>query len=142
MELRTVPDRRLLMELFGDKAREPNVAQITRKESVTVAIPFKELEPRPRCSYRCPDGRQCESPTADDKWKHCDRHFRWTNLYPTALPFPQDGLSLQEMLGYAVIMLIDKQIDAEQAHAIADLGRIMEKNLARCQNELDAMGRR
>lgn len=143
MELRTVPDRELLRELFGDKtAPQQDVAQITRKESVTIAIPFKDLEPRKRCNHQYADGRHCDMPTMDETHDRCERHWRWWNLYPTALPCPEDALSLQEMLGYAVVMLIDKQIDAEQAHAIADLGRIMEKNLARCQTELDAMARR
>jgi len=115
-----------------------------RAKPVTIEIPFPKPAPDPdvrRCSHRSADGRQCESPairTADE----CARHRRWSYIYPTALPFPEDALSLQEMLGYVVVCVIDKLIDADQARAITELCRIMEKNLARCARELDGMVRR
>jgi len=59
-----------------------------------------------------------------------------------ALPLPEDALSLQETLGRAVDMVLSKRITAQEARAVAELCRIMEKNLARCELELEEMARR
>ncbi|MFI5108378.1 MAG: hypothetical protein ACHP78_06000, partial [Terriglobales bacterium] len=58
------------------------------------------------------------------------------------LPLPKDALSLQEVLAYTVDMVLSKRTTGDEARAIAELCRIMEKNLARCERELDAMVRR
>jgi len=108
----------------------------------TIDIPFEDLEPRPegpRCSQHYADGRQCEAPADGGNNEECKRHLRWSRIYPTVLPFPEDALSLQEMMGYVVVCVIDKLIDADQAHAIAELCRIMEKNLWRCENQTSQM---
>jgi hypothetical protein len=115
-----------------------------RAKPVVIEIPFAKPGAEPdvrRCSKRHADGRQCESPAVQGR-EECSRHVRWSFIYPTALPFPEDGLSLQEMLGYAAVCVIDKQITADEARAIAELCRVMEKNMARCERELELMARR
>jgi hypothetical protein len=121
------------------EARE--LGLLARVRGRVVDVRFEELAPRPegpRCSHLGAGGRQCESSPADGK-QECSRHLRWSHIYPTALPFPEDALSLQEMMGYVVVCVVDKVIDSEQARVISDLCRIMEKNLARCESELEEM---
>lgn len=128
--------------LEADQQRRSEALE--RARPIAIDVPFVQVErepAEPRCSELHPDGRQCELPAAGPRGK-CARHVRWGDIYPTALPPPDDALGLQEMLGYAVVCTIDKTITPEQAHAIAELGRVMEKNLGRCQRQLETIERR
>jgi hypothetical protein len=141
----TVAERLHLVEQFEAymQTREA-MERAARAKPVTIDIPFPKPAADPevrRCVHRRADGRQCESPPIKIK-DECARHNRWSFVYPTALPFPEDALGLQEMLGYVVVCVIDKLIDADQARAITELCRIMEKNLPRCESELESMVRR
>jgi len=146
--LMTQAERRRLGEGF-ETYREQRAAadEITRAKPApsVVEIPFTKLaaEPDvPRCCRLRTDGRQCELPAVVGD--ECLPHWRWYKLYTSmhGLPLPADGLSLQEMLGYAVDMVLSRRISADEGHAIAELRRIMEKNLARCERELEAVLRR
>lgn len=141
----TVAERLQLLEEFEAYKASRKVLEMARRaEPVTLDIPFTELAPQPevrRCVQRRGDGRQCESPASHDK-EECSRHLRWIDVYGTALPFPEDGFALQEMLGYAALAVLDKRITPDEARVIGELCRIMEKNLARCERELEAMARR
>ena len=141
----TVAERLHLVEHFETYLQTREAMERTaRAQPVTIDIPFAKPAADPevrRCSQQNADGRQCDAP-AMDGWKECVRHQRWNFIYPTALPFPEDALSLQEMLGYVVVCVIDKLITAEQARAITELCRIMEKNLPRCERELEMTARR
>jgi len=140
-------ERRRWVEL--SEALKPTreaIDRATQVKPVVIEIPFAELAPVPderRCCRLHTDGRQCELP-AMDGGKECLRHFRWHTLYTSlhALPLPEDALSLQEVLAYTVDMVLSKRTTADEAHAIAELCRVMEKNLARCERELDALARR
>ena len=114
------------------------------KAALVVEIPFAQLAPKPevpRCTQRYADGRVCDSPAVKGR-DECSRHLRWNAIYPTALPFPEDALALQEMMGYVAVCVIDKLITADEARAIAELCRIMEKNLDRCRRALEGTVRR
>ena len=118
----------------------------TLAKSVVVEIPFAKFEPAPevrRCRRLRSDGRPCELP-AMEGYEECLRHFRWHSLHLSvhALPLPEDALSLQETLGRAVDMVLSKRITAHEARAVAELCRIMEKNLARCERQLEGVARR
>jgi hypothetical protein len=58
-----------------------------------------------------------------------------------ALPLPEDGLSLQEVLAYTVDMVLAKRNTADEARGIAEPCRVMKKNMERCDRELEAMAR-
>jgi len=142
----TVAERRRLTEDFeAYRANRKAVDLATRAKPVMVEIPFERAaEPNVhRCCRRHTDGRQCEVP-AMEGYDECLRHFRWHTLYTSmhALPLPEDALSLQEVLAYTVDMVLSKRATGDEARAIAELCRIMEKNLARCERELDAIARR
>jgi hypothetical protein len=125
-------------------AREA-IKRATVAKPEMVDIPFAKLTAEPevrRCCRLLTDGRQCESPAVEGD--ECLRHFRWYTLYLSVhgLPLPEDGLSLQEVLAFTVDLVLSKQATPEQAHAVAELCRVMEKNMTRCERELEAMGRR
>jgi len=126
-------------------AREA-LKKATLAKPEVVEIPFAKLEAPPevpRCCRLHPDGWPCELP-AMEGYKECLRHFRWHSLYLStyALPLPEDGLSLQETLGCAVDLVMSQRITAHEACAVAELCRVMEKNLARCERELGELARR
>jgi hypothetical protein len=77
-------------------------------------------------------------------YEECLRHFRWHSLHMSvcALPLPEDALSLQETMGHVVDLVLSHRISADEARAVAELCRVMEKNLARCERELEEMARR
>jgi len=115
-----------------------------RERPLVINVPHVRTEPPPqppaeRCSVLDPDGRQCELPPLKPGGM-CARHMRWNNIYPTALPPPDNPLGLQEMMGYAVVCTFDKLLDGKQALAIAQLGRVMQKNMALCQGQKEEIG--
>ncbi len=138
-------ERRRFWELSNAlKPTREAIKRATVAKPEVVEIPFAKLAAEPnvrRCCRLLTDGRQCESPAVEGD--ECLRHFRWHTLYMSVhgLPLPEDGLSLQEVLAYTVDMVLSKQATAEEAHAVAELCRVMEKNMARCERELEAMAR-
>lgn len=127
-----------------EKRKQADLA--TRAKPIVIEIPFNPPAPDPkvrRCRRLRTDGRQCEE-AAMEGYEECLRHFRWHSLHVSiqALPLPEDALSLQETLGRAVDMVLSRQITAHEARAVAELCRIMEKNLGRCELELEEMARR
>jgi len=121
------------------EADEQRREELKRAGPVVIDVKHVPVRPEPlppaeRCSMLDPDGQQCDLPPVRPGGM-CARHLRWNNIYPTALPFPETALGLQEMMGYAVVCTIDKMFDGKQALAIAQLGRVMEKNLARCERQ-------
>jgi hypothetical protein len=125
-------------------AREA-IKRVTVAKPEVVDIPFTQLAAEPearRCCRLLTDGRQCEAPAVEGD--QCLRHFRWYTLYLSmhGLPLPEDGLSLQEVLAFTVDQVLSRQVTPEQGHAVAELCRVMEKNMTRCERELEMMGRR
>jgi len=146
---KTAEERKRFSQLCADTgpAREA-MKKATLVKPVVVEIPFAELEAAPapegpRCCRLHPDGRPCELP-AMEGYKECLRHFRWhaLSLSVRSMPFPEDGLSLQETLANAVDLVMSQQITADEARAVAELCRVMEKNLGRCERELCEIARR
>ncbi len=140
----TMAERLRLAEEFEanrETRKALDLATRAKPEVVEIAVkPAPDPEVR-RCVQRRADGRQCESP-ASRHAEECSRHLRWIDVYGTAPPFPEDGFALQEMLGFTALGVLDKRITADEARAIAELCRIMEKNLARCERELEGIVRR
>jgi len=133
--------RRLLDDLADYRPQRQAIDKGMRaSEKVVIEFPFPGRERSvPRCCRVGTDGRQCELPATHGD--QCLRHFRWFALYQSmhALPLPEDPLSLQEMLAYTVDMVLSKRTTADEARAVAELCRIMEKNLERCDRQLKSM---
>ena len=132
--------------LAENKPAREAMKKATLAKSVVVEIPFAKFEPAPevrRCRRLRSDGRPCELP-AMEGYEECLRHFRWHSLHMSvcALPLPEDALSLQETMGHVVDSVLSHRISADEARAVAELCRVMEKNLARCERELEEMARR
>jgi hypothetical protein len=145
--MKSAEERQRFWDLLAElKPAREAMKKATLVKAQIVDIPFAKFEPRPqvpRCRRLHPDGRQCELP-AMENYTECLRHFRWNALYMSihALPLPEDALSLQEVLAYTVDMVLSKRTTPDEARAIAELCRIMQKNLAGCEQELEAMARR
>jgi len=144
---KSAEERRRFWDLLAEhKPAMEAMKQATLVKPAVIEIPFAKLEAPPEVRY-CrrlhSDGRPCELP-AMEGYEECLRHFRWHSLHVSVhpLPLPEDALSLQETLARAVDMVLSQQITAHEARAVAELCCIMEKNLARCERELDAMARR
>jgi len=132
--------------LAENKPAREAMKKATLAKSVVVEIPFAKFEPAPevrRCRRLRSDGRPCELP-AMEGYEECLRHFRWHSLHMSvcALPLPEDALSLQETMGHVVDLVLSHRISADEARAVAELCRVMEKNLARCERELEETARR
>ena len=144
---KSAEERRRFWDLLAElKPAREAMKKATLVKAQIVDIPFARFGPQPqvpRCRRLRSDGRPCEMPPMEG-YEECLRHFRWHSLHVSvcALPLPEDALSLQETLGRAVDMVLSKQITAQEARAVAELCRIMEKNLARCESELEEMARR
>jgi len=144
---KSAEERRRFWDLLAEhKPAMEAMKQATLVKPLVVEIPFAKLEAPPevrRCRRLRSDGRPCELP-AMEGYEECLRHFRWHSLHVSvcALPLPEDALSLQETLGRAVDLVLSQQITAQEARAVAELCRIMEKNLGRCELELEEMARR
>ncbi len=123
--------------------------------SVIVDMPFKKLLPRTDagemeaagdatqatvrlCEYVRAIGERCHQPAVQDG-RLCERHLRWLQSLPTymVLPYPEDGVALQEIAGRAVAMAMARVIDGRATLAIAALCRIMQKNLPEVMRELE-----
>ena len=139
---KSAEERQRFWDLLAEhKPAREAMKKATLAKPLVVEIPFSRLEPPPevrRCRRLRSDGRPCELP-AMEGYEECLRHFRWHSLHVSvcALPLPEDALSLQETLGRAVDMVLSKQITAQEARAVAELCRIMEKNVARCELQLE-----
>jgi hypothetical protein len=125
-------------------AREA-IKRATVVKPEVIDIPFATLAPQPeapRCGRLLTDGRQCELPAVEGDL--CLRHYRWQVLHLAVygLPLPEDGLTLQEVLGLTVELVLSEQVTPDVGHAVADLCRVMEKNMTRCEREQEAIGRR
>ncbi len=142
----TAERARIAEEFRAQQELRKEADQATRVKPLVIEIPFGERAAEPkvrRCCRMRTDGRQCES-AALEGYEECLRHFRWYGLHPPmhALPLPEDALSLQEMMARAVDLVMSKRLTAHEAHAIAELCRIMQKNLGGCEHELEAAASR
>jgi len=144
---KSAEERKRFWELLAETrpAREA-MKKATLVKAQIIDIPFAQFEPQPevrRCSRLCSNGRPCQLPALEG-YEDCLRHYRWHLMHQAgyALPLPEDALSLQETMGHTVDLVLTHRISADEARAVAELCRIMEKNLARCQHELDAVAHR
>jgi len=121
------------------------------KGPLVVEIPLRRNEEQrgageeeaQRCVRLRSDGSQCPFPVLEG-YDECLRHARWYQIVPAlpGLPYPEDALSLQEMMARAVSQVMCKRLTAGEARAIALLGQVMLRNLRRCERELESQEQR
>jgi hypothetical protein len=70
--------------------------------------------------------------------RECARHERWYSLVPAVfgMPYPEDAVSVQEILARAVAMVMRREMAPEQGRAIAALCREMRHNLRGYEQEM------
>lgn len=130
-----IPFQKLLRGL-----REGDESPLKPEEGLNGApIPVLEVleEERPQCERMLVDGRRCSMP-AHEGWRECYRHGRWYAALPASLgmPYPEDAVAIQELLGRAVAMVMNREITPQQASVIARLCGEMRQNLWAFQQEM------
>ena len=94
-------------------------------------VPRRQWEnvERGYCKRRRPDGTLCGRPVLDQG--ECYRHYFWYERLPSDcfMPYPEDAVSIQEILAQAMAHVIRGRLTSEQARTIVLLVREMRQNL-------------
>ncbi len=83
-------------------------------------------------------GQVCGMPVEPGA-RECPRHERWYSLVPAVfgMPYPEDAVSVQEILARAVAMVVRREMNPQQARAVAMLCRELRQNVAACEREVE-----
>lgn len=95
------------------------------------------LEALKQCTYVRADGLRCGR-RAGRGMEECEWHHRWNFelMIHTGMPYPEDAISIQQMLAEAMGMVMHRHITPEQGRAVAALCREMRQNLPRFEWEM------
>ena len=101
--------------------------------------PGREVKRGRQCIKLRATGQQCRTPAVDGH-EYCLRHEMWYNLAPAVLgmPYPEDSVSLQEVMARTLDLLLSRRITPAMANAIEKLCRLMMRNLSRYREEMQA----
>ena len=90
-----------------------------------------------QCSHVRADGLRCGRRAATGQ-QQCEWHGDWNfQMMPhSALPYPEDAISIQQLLAQTMGMMLNRHITPEQARAVASLCREMRQNLPRFEWEM------
>jgi hypothetical protein len=112
--------------------------------AIAIDIPWREpqtehgIEVQEGCQRLRASGEVCGMPVEAGS-KECARHERWFSLVPAVfgMPYPEDAVSVQEILARAVSMVVRREMSPEHAKAVAMLCREMRQNLAAYEREME-----
>ncbi len=115
-------------------------ALIRRAEELAEARRRRALAPGTQCTHLLASGRRCPR-WAEPGMDECQWHHDWYSRLPRymQMPYPEDGISLQHVLAQTAAMVLNREIEPEQASVVARLCREMRANLARFQWEMARM---
>lgn len=101
--------------------------------------PGRQVKRGSQCIRLRANGLQCRMPAVEGH-DYCLRHEMWYNLVPAVLgmPYPEDAVSLQEVMARTLDLLLSRRITPAMASAIERLCRLMMKNLSRYREEMQA----
>jgi len=90
-----------------------------------------------QCSHVRADGMRCGRRAAPGR-DQCEWHGDWNfQLMPhSAMPYPEDAISIQQLLARTLAMMLSRHITPDQARAAAVLCKEMRANLARFEWEM------
>jgi hypothetical protein len=90
-----------------------------------------------QCSHVRADGLRCGRRAAPGR-EECEWHDKWNYqlMVHSGMPYPEDAISIQQILSEAVGMVLCRHITPEQARAVASLCREMRQNLPRFEWEM------
>ena len=113
------------------KIRQLKVASSKLEEEET------GIETIAQCSHVRADGLRCGRRAAAGQ-KQCEWHGDWNfQMMPhSAMPYPEDAISIQQLLAQTMGMMLNRNITPDQARAAAMLCKEMRQNLARFEWEM------
>ena len=90
-----------------------------------------------QCSHTRSDGLRCGRRAAPGR-EQCEWHDKWNFrlMVHSGMPYPEDAVSIQEVLADTMGLLLNRHITPEQARAVASLCREMRHNLPRFEWEM------
>lgn len=90
-----------------------------------------------QCSHVRADGLRCGRRAAPGQ-EQCEWHGDWNfqMMIHSAMPYPEDAVSIQQLLAQTMGMMLNRHITPEQARAAAMLCREMRANLPRFEWEM------
>lgn len=90
-----------------------------------------------QCAHVRSDGLRCGRRAAPGR-EQCEWHGDWNFqlMSGSALPYPEDAISIQQLLAQSLAMVLLKRITPEQGRAAASLCKEMRANLARFEWEM------
>ncbi len=90
-----------------------------------------------QCSHVRADGLRCGRRAAPNQ-EQCEWHSKWNFqlMVHSGMPYPEDAISIQQVLAQTMGMLLCRHITPEQARAVASLCKEMRANLARFEWEM------
>ena len=96
-----------------------------------------ELVALTQCSHVRADGLRCGRRAAAGL-DQCEWHHRWNfeQMLHSGMPYPEDAISIQQILAEATGMVLNRQITPEQGRTVAMLCREMRQNLMRFEWEM------
>ncbi len=97
----------------------------------------QSLEALQQCSHVRADGLRCGRRAAPGQ-EQCEWHNKWNFqlMVHSGMPYPEDAISIQQVLAETMGMLLCRHISPEQARAVASLCREMRQNLPRFEWEM------
>lgn len=95
------------------------------------------LEALKQCDHVRADGLRCGRRAAPGR-EQCEWHDKWNFqlMVHSGMPYPEDAISIQQVLAETLGMVLLKHITPEQGRAVAALCREMRQNLQRFEWEM------
>ena len=95
------------------------------------------LEALRQCDHLRADGLRCGRRAAPGR-DQCEWHDKWNfhMMVHSGMPYPEDAISIQQMLAETTSLVLNQQVTPEQAKAVAALCREMRQNLRSFQWEM------
>ena len=95
------------------------------------------LEALKQCDHVRADGLRCGRRAAAGR-EQCEWHDKWNFqlMVHSGMPYPEDAISIQQVLAETMGLLLCKHITPEEARAVAALCREMRQNLVRFEWEM------
>ena len=126
------------MTRTGIMENKPMIVDIKiQSPAVSHPSPGENLATIQQCSHVRADGLRCGR-RAGPGAEQCEWHGDWNfQMMPhTGLPYPEDAISIQQLLAQTMGMMLNRHITPEQARAAAALCREMRQNLPRFEWEM------
>jgi len=125
-------------ELTGEALSANPVATAADRCAPASTSKVAEVRKETQCVEHRSDGRRCLWPVMEGRTR-CQRHEMWFDEIACVMgmPFPEDALSLQNLMAVTISLMLKGTITPQKANAIANICRVMRQNVFDCKKELE-----